>query len=52
MTGKKKATKSFTLSNLEPFVMVVPTTGKAEVIGATRAARLRQGPLTRGAHPL
>ena len=35
MTGKKKATKSFTLSNLEPFVMVVPATGKAEVIGAT-----------------
>ena len=35
VTGKKKATKSFTLSNLEPFVMVVPTSGKAEVIGAT-----------------
>ena len=35
VTGKKKATKSFMLSNLEPFVMVVPTSGKAEVIGAT-----------------
>ncbi|HEU5240469.1 MAG TPA: hypothetical protein VFU25_00515 [Ornithinibacter sp.] len=35
VTGKKKATKSFTLSNLEPFVMVVPTSGKAKVIGAT-----------------
>ena len=35
VTGKAKATKSFTLSNLEPFVMVVPATGRAEVIGAT-----------------
>lgn len=35
VTGKAKATKSFTLSNLEPFVMVVPATGQAEVIGAT-----------------
>ncbi|HSO65764.1 MAG TPA: hypothetical protein VLQ78_11760, partial [Ornithinibacter sp.] len=35
VTGKKTATTSFTLSNLEPFVMVVPTTGPAQVIGAT-----------------
>ena len=35
VTGKPKATKSFTLGNLEPFVMVVPATGQAEVIGAT-----------------
>jgi hypothetical protein len=34
VTGKKKVTKSLTLQSLEPFVMVVPTTGKAEVIGA------------------
>jgi hypothetical protein len=35
VTGKQKATKSFTLSNLEPLVMVVPAAGKAQVIGAT-----------------
>ena len=34
VTGKKKVTKSLTLQSLEPFVIVVPTTGKAEVIGA------------------
>ncbi len=35
VTGKKKVTKALTLQNLQPFVMVVPPTGKAEVIGAT-----------------
>ena len=35
VTGKKKVTKTLTLQNLQPFVMVVPPTGKAEVIGAT-----------------
>jgi hypothetical protein len=34
VTGKNKATKSFSLNNLEPFVMVVPTSGPAKVIGA------------------
>jgi len=34
VTGKPKATKSFSLNNLEPFVMVVPTSGAAKVIGA------------------
>ena len=34
VTGKKKVTKSLTLQSLEPVVIVVPTTGKAEVIGA------------------
>lgn len=33
--GKKKVTTSLTLQNLEPFVMVVPKTGAAEVIGAS-----------------
>jgi hypothetical protein len=33
--GKKKVTKSLSLQNLEPFVMVVPRTGAAEVIGAS-----------------
>ncbi|GAA4400428.1 hypothetical protein GCM10023168_09140 [Fodinibacter luteus] len=35
LTGKKKVTKSLTLNSLEPFVMVVPPAGKAEVIGAS-----------------
>lgn len=35
ITGKKKARTSVTLQNLEPFVMVVPRSGKAEVIGAS-----------------
>lgn len=35
VTGKKKVTKSLTLDNLQPFVMVVPTAGPAEVIGAS-----------------
>ena len=34
VTGTKKVTKSLTLQSLEPVVVVVPTTGKAEVIGA------------------
>ena len=33
--GKKKVTKSLSLQSLEPFVMVVPKAGKAELIGAT-----------------
>lgn len=35
VTGTKKVTKSFSLQNLEPFVLVVPPTGTAKVIGAT-----------------
>ncbi len=35
VTGKKKVTKALTLQNLQPFVMVVPPAGKAEVIGAS-----------------
>ena len=35
VTGKTKVAKSLTLNSLEPFVMVVPPSGKAEVIGAT-----------------
>lgn len=35
VTGKTKVTKSFSLENLEPFVMVVPPKGTAKVIGAT-----------------
>jgi hypothetical protein len=35
VTGKKKVTKRLTLNSLEPFIMVVPATGKAEVIGAS-----------------
>lgn len=34
LVGKKSVTQSVTLANLEPIVMVVPKTGKAEVIGA------------------
>ncbi len=34
LVGKKKVTKSLTLGNLEPIVMIVPKTGRAEVIGA------------------
>ena len=33
--GKKKVTKSLSLQNLEPFVLVVPRTGAAKVIGAS-----------------
>mgnify|MGYP003408392320 FL=1 len=33
LTGKKKVTKSLTLNNLETFVMVIPPTGQASVIG-------------------
>ncbi len=35
LLGKKKVTKSLTLSNLEPIVMMLPKNGKAEVIGAS-----------------
>ena len=35
VTGKKKVTKSFSLQNLEPVVVVVPPSGTAKVIGAT-----------------
>ncbi len=34
LVGKTKVTKSVTLTSLEPIVLVVPRTGKAEVIGA------------------
>ncbi|HYN67728.1 MAG TPA: hypothetical protein VES93_12635 [Ornithinibacter sp.] len=34
LVGKKKVTRSLTLANLEPIVMIVPKTGRAEVIGA------------------
>lgn len=33
--GKKKVTKSLSLQNLEPFVLVVPRSGAAKVIGAS-----------------
>jgi hypothetical protein len=33
LTGKKKVTKSLTLNNLETFVMLIPPTGQASVIG-------------------
>lgn len=33
LTGKKTVKKSLTLNNLESFVMVIPTTGQATVIG-------------------
>ena len=35
LIGKKKVKKSLTLSNLEPIALVLPKTGKAEVIGAS-----------------
>ncbi len=35
VTGKKKVSKSVTLESLQPLVMLVPASGKAEVIGAT-----------------
>jgi hypothetical protein len=35
LVGKKKVTKSLTLNNLEPIVMVMPKTGQARVIGAS-----------------
>ena len=33
LTGKKTVKKSLTLNNLESFVMVIPTSGQATVIG-------------------
>ena len=35
LIGKKKVKKSLTLSNLEPIALVLPKTGKGEVIGAS-----------------
>ena len=35
LLGKKKVTKSLTLNNLEPIVMVLPKTGEGTVIGAS-----------------
>ena len=35
VTGRKKVGKSVTLESLQPFIMLVPASGKAEVIGAT-----------------
>lgn len=35
VTGRTKVSKSVTLDSLQPLIMVVPASGKAEVIGAT-----------------
>ena len=52
LVGKKKVTKSLTLNNLEPIVMVLPKTGAGQGHRRERPARLREGPLSPHRSPL